>query len=64
MDQTWTWNRAQKLRVSAVEISYLRGTCGMTRWEDKSNESMYEKCGMEPCVNGEVWHSGGEKKVC
>ena len=34
-----------------MEISYLRGTCGMTRWEGESNESMYEGCGMGPCVD-------------
>ena len=29
--ETWTWNRAQQLRVRAVKISYLRGACGVTR---------------------------------
>ena len=24
----------------------------MTRWEEESNESMYERCGVEPCANG------------
>ena len=29
-------------RVHAVEMSYLRGACGMTGWDGESNESMYE----------------------
>ena len=24
----------------------------MTRWEGASNESIYERCGMGPCING------------
>ena len=38
-----------------VEMGYLRGACDMTRWEGESNESMYEKCGMGPCVDGVEW---------
>ena len=51
-EKTLTWNRALQSRVYGVEISYLRGACGLTRWECESNESVYEKCGMGPCVNG------------
>ncbi len=40
--ETWTWNRAQQSRVRAVEMSYLRGACGVMRWDDESNESVYE----------------------
>ena len=36
----------------AVKINYLRGAFGVTRWEDESNESVYERCGMGPCANG------------
>ena len=50
--ETWIWNRAQQSRVCAVEISYLRGVYGLTRWEGESNESVYEKCDMGPCANG------------
>lgn len=32
-------------------MSYLRGACGATRWEDESNETVYEKCGMGSCAN-------------
>ena len=31
---------AQQSRVHAVDMSYLRGACGLTRWEDKNNESV------------------------
>ncbi len=27
-----TWSRMQQLRVRAVEMSYLRGACGVNRW--------------------------------
>ncbi len=51
--ETWTWNRAQQSRVCAVEMSYLRGACGVTCWDGESNESVYES---------ELWSSGmGEK---
>ncbi len=36
----WTWNRVQQSRVRAVEISYLRGACGVSRWNELSNECM------------------------
>ncbi len=47
--ETWTWNRAQHLKVHDVEMSYLRGACGVRRWDGESNESMYERCDMEAC---------------
>ena len=50
--ETCTWNRAQQSRVCGVEMSYPRGACGVTRWERESNESVYERSGMEPCANG------------
>ncbi len=31
--ENWTWNGAQQLRVGAVERSYLRGACGVSRWD-------------------------------
>ena len=30
--------------VHAVEINIMRGACGVTRWEGKSNWSFYERC--------------------
>ncbi len=38
--------------VCAVEMSYLRGACGVTRWDGESNESVYERCGMGSQANG------------
>ncbi len=35
--ENWTWNGAQQLRVRAVETSYLRGVCGVSRWDGLSN---------------------------
>ncbi len=29
--ENWTWNGAQQSRVCAVEMSYLRGACGVSR---------------------------------
>ena len=49
--ETWTWNRAQQSTVCAVEMSYLRGVCGVTRWDGESNESVYERCGMGSHAN-------------
>ncbi len=44
--KNWTWNGSQQSRVCAVEMSYLRGACGVSRWDGLSNESVYERCGM------------------
>ncbi len=44
--KNWTWNEAQRSRVRAVEMSYLRGACGVSRWDGLSNESVYERCVM------------------
>ncbi len=44
--ENWIWNGAQQSRVLAVEMSYLRGICGVNRWDGLSNESVYERCGM------------------
>ena len=46
MHQIWTWNRAQQSRVHAVEISFLRGAHGMTRWMGEHNENVYERSDM------------------
>ena len=42
--ETCIWDRIQQSRVHAVEMSYLIGTCIVTRWDSESNESMYERC--------------------
>ncbi len=33
-------------------MSYLRGACGVTRWNGVSNENVYERCGMKVCGSG------------
>ncbi len=38
--------------MRAVKMSYLRVTCGVTRWDLESNESMYERCGMGSQAKG------------
>ena len=50
--ETWTWNEAQRSRVRAVEMSYLRGACGTTRWEGETNERVYERFGMSEKAKG------------
>ena len=49
--ETWTW-KSQRSRMCDVEISYLRRACDVTRWDNRSNESVYERCGMGSCANG------------
>ena len=46
------WNRTQYSGVCAVEMSYLRGASGVTRWDGESNKIMYEMCGMSSQANG------------
>ncbi len=36
--ENWTWNGAQQSSVRAVEMSYLRGACGVRRWDGLNNE--------------------------
>ncbi len=33
--ENWTWNGAQQSRVHAVEMSYLRGAYGVSRWDEQ-----------------------------
>ncbi len=40
--ETWAWNAAQQSRIRAVEMSYIRGACGVSGWDGESNESVYE----------------------
>ncbi len=36
--ETWAWNESQRPRVQAVEMSYLRSACGVSRMDGMSNE--------------------------
>ncbi len=40
------------MRVCAVEMRYLRGACGVSRWDGLSNESVYERCDMRGRESG------------
>ncbi len=32
VSKTWAWNESQRSRVQAVEMSYLRSACGVSKW--------------------------------
>ncbi len=38
--------------MRAVEMSYMRGGCGMSRWDLESNEKIYERFGVSVTVKG------------
>ncbi len=44
--ETWTWNESQRSRVQAMEMSYLRSACRVSRMDGMSNESVYKHFGM------------------
>ncbi len=50
-----------KVRVQAVEISYLSSACGVSRMDGMSNESVYEHFGM--CHGGEGEKCGVVEEV-
>lgn len=50
--EAWTWNVAQQSRICAVEMSYIRGACGVSGWNGESNENMYEQFGMGVTAKG------------
>ncbi len=50
--ENWTWSMVQQSRKHAVEMSYLKGACGVNKWDGVSNESVYERCGMRGCGSG------------
>ncbi len=49
--KTWAWNESQRFRVQAVQMSYLRSACGVSRMDGMSKGSVYEHFGM--CHVGE-----------
>ncbi len=50
--ETWTLNAAQQSQIRAVEMSYKRGACGVSRWDGESNEDMYGRFGMSKTAMG------------
>ncbi len=45
-------NVTQKSKIQTVEISYLRGGCGVSRFDSENNESAYGRFGMFNKVEG------------
>ncbi len=39
--ETWTWSEAAISRIQAVEVSYLKGLCGLNMMNGESNGSVY-----------------------
>ncbi len=50
--ETWTWNAVQQSRVQAVVMSYMRGACGVSRWDRESNEDTYGRFDMSETAVG------------
>ncbi len=50
--KTWTWNADQQSRMRAVEMSYMRGACVVSRWDREINEDMYGRFGMSESAVG------------
>ncbi len=50
--ETWTWNAAQQSQIQAVEVSYMRGACGVSRWDGESNEDMHGRFGVSEAAVG------------
>ncbi len=44
--QNWTWTTAQQSRIYVVEMSYIRGACGVSGWDRECNHSMNERFDM------------------
>ncbi len=59
--KTWACNESQRSRVQAVEMSYLRSACGVSRMEGVSNERVYKRFGM--CHVGVVKKRGVLEEV-
>ncbi len=47
-----TWNTAQQAPLKAVEMSYIRGACGVLKWDLESNEKVYVRYGMSTTTKG------------
>ncbi len=59
--EMWAWNESQRSRLQAVEMSYLRSTCGVSRMDGMSNEGVYEHFGK--CHVGEGKKCGVVEEV-
>ncbi len=50
--ETWTWNAAEQSQIRVIEMSYLWGACGVSRWDRESNEDTYGRFGMSETAVG------------
>ncbi len=50
--EIWVWNQSQRSKIQAVEMSYLRGGCGVNRMDGESNENVHRKFGMSSRGDG------------
>ncbi len=50
--ETWTLNEAQQSRIRAVEMSYVRGACGVSRLNRESNGDTYGRFSMSKTALG------------
>ena len=50
--EVWKWNAAQQSQIRAVEMTYLRGALGRTRWDRMRNQDVYESFGMSEKAMG------------
>ncbi|MCP3679428.1 MAG: hypothetical protein GY782_03855 [Gammaproteobacteria bacterium] len=48
--EAWSMQEENKSRIRAVEMSYLRGACGVTLWNRLTNEEVKQRCGVETDV--------------
>ncbi len=50
--ETWTWNAAQQSQIQAMEMSYMQGACGVSKWDEESYEDTYWRFGMSEASLG------------
>ena len=48
--ETWVWQKRHRSRITACEMRYLRGVCGVTRRDCVRNEQVLEECGVKENV--------------
>ena len=58
VSETWTRNAAQQSRIRAVEVSYVRGVCEASRWDEESNENVSDNFGISATAKRNKLQSG------
>ena len=54
--QTWIWNEGERSGIQAVEMSHLKGACGVKRMDGECKESVYRR--FDVCVKGDETNCG------